>query len=375
MDDLRTTAARPLVVDVARSAGARDVSVEWGPVAELLMSLSAFLSPEIQATFETGAGPFDDLRARMTPELRTALAAFGERGAVAGAMLAFAWHAGLLADVDAFLAEVERAPILELRIALLGGHWPGLRELVPDDVLEAAARGDAAAGRRLVESVPEAGEGDDEADEREALGAILALGVEQTRAAVLELLSRWRGEVFAEREAEAARALPIDVEAKRALQRSVTRERLIEVATNGLEFTPQPWTRRVILIPHIAMRPWNVMNAWDDTQIICYPAADESLGVDTTAPPPRLVRLHKALGDERRLRMLKRLARGTATLQELADAAGLAKSTAHHHTVILRSAGLITVTLEDTSRYTLRADAVTDGGPSLGAYLEGRATR
>jgi DNA-binding transcriptional ArsR family regulator len=137
-----------------------------------------------------------------------------------------------------------------------------------------------------------------------------------------------------------------------------------------LQYTPQPWVRRVVLIPHLAMRPWNLLNAWDDTTLVCYPAADDDAPADPDAPPVRLVRLHKALGDEKRLRMLKTLARGAATLQQLADATGLAKSSAHHHTVILRSAGLVTVTLEDTSRYALRRDALPEVARWLDSFLE-----
>jgi DNA-binding transcriptional ArsR family regulator len=87
-----------------------------------------------------------------------------------------------------------------------------------------------------------------------------------------------------------------------------------------------------------------------------------------------LVRLHKALGDEKRLRMLKVLAQGPATLQELADAVGLAKSSAHHHTVILRSAGLVRVTLEENSRYSLRREFIPEASAMLGTFLEGRSS-
>src|SRR5207248_2083975 len=83
-----------------------------------------------------------------------------------------------------------------------------------------------------------------------------------------------------------------------------------------------------------AMRPWNVSCAHDDTYVFCYPVADESVGGDRTEPPAHLLRLHKALADERRLRILKLLTVSDRNLQELSDALGLAKSTAHHHKVL-----------------------------------------
>ncbi|HEV8420740.1 MAG TPA: metalloregulator ArsR/SmtB family transcription factor, partial [Actinomycetota bacterium] len=134
------------------------------------------------------------------------------------------------------------------------------------------------------------------------------------------------------------------------------------------------WVRRVVVVPHVAMRPWNVSSAWEDRWIICYPVADESLGSDRAAPPPRMLRLYKALADEKRLRILKRLVTGKATLQELADSVGLAKSSAHHHMVILRSAGLVTVTDDAQRLYTLRADALPEASGLLRAFLEGRSS-
>lgn len=147
-------------------------------------------------------------------------------------------------------------------------------------------------------------------------------------------------------------------------------QKLIEIATNGLDFRAERWIRRVVLVPHVAMRPWNVSSAWEDRWIIAYPVADESLGDEREVPSARMVRLYKALSDEKRLRMLKRLVDASATLQELADPVGLAKSSAHHHLVILRSAGLVRVTTELQSVYTLRTDAIPEASRLLQAFLE-----
>jgi ArsR family transcriptional regulator, cadmium/lead-responsive transcriptional repressor len=81
----------------------------------------------------------------------------------------------------------------------------------------------------------------------------------------------------------------------------------------------------------------------------------------------RALLLGRALGDEGRIAMLRRLAAGDATLAELAEAAGLAKSTAHHHLAHLRAAGL--VTMHGNARaywFTLRAEGLADGRRTLG---------
>jgi DNA-binding transcriptional ArsR family regulator len=187
---------------------------------------------------------------------------------------------------------------------------------------------------------------------------------------VLEGLRGWYREVFRRREAATTEILERDAEIGRELARTMPAEQLVERMTTGLELRREPWMRRVVLVPHIALRPWNILAADGPNSIVCYPVADESLGVDVTAPPAQLFRLHRALGDEKRLRMLKVLAsRAGATLQELADAAGLAKSSAHHHLVILRSAGLVKVSTEGHGRYRLDRGVVPDAGRALGAFL------
>ncbi|MGH2555140.1 MAG: ArsR/SmtB family transcription factor, partial [Actinomycetota bacterium] len=181
-------------------------------------------------------------------------------------------------------------------------------------------------------------------------------------------------EIFADREAAVSRILERDSTAKRSLAAEETSEKLIEIATNGIEFRGERWIRRVVLMPHVVMRPWNVTCAWEERSIICYPVADESLGSDQADPPARMLRLYKALGDEKRLRILKRLTEGQATLQDLADHVGLAKSSAHHHMVILRSAGLVTVTDDLQRLYTLRTDMVPQASILLRGFLEGART-
>ena len=54
---------------------------------------------------------------------------------------------------------------------------------------------------------------------------------------------------------------------------------------------------------------------------------------------------------------------------EVAEHVDLAKSTAHHHLRILRSAGLVRVTIGKTKDYSLRTDRVPEAGRLLDAYL------
>ncbi len=133
---------------------------------------------------------------------------------------------------------------------------------------------------------------------------------------------------------------------KRDLQRDLPLDQFIPTATNGVEFAPRPGIDRSVLIASFFQRPLVGHVEVGDALLIIYPVADESVTAETDTPPLRLVRLSKALGDEKRLRILRTLADGEMTLMELAEVFGVAKTTMHHHMIILRAAGLVSVGVE-----------------------------
>jgi DNA-binding transcriptional ArsR family regulator len=135
-----------------------------------------------------------------------------------------------------------------------------------------------------------------------------------------------------------------------------------------VEFVARPGIERLVMIPSFVRRPLVAYAEFAETQLIVYPVADESVTAETDEPPRRLVRLSKALGDEKRLRVLRALADRDMTLMELADMFGVAKTTMHHHMIVLRSAGLVSVGVGQ-KRYRLRREALPDVGGLLGAYL------
>ena len=84
--------------------------------------------------------------------------------------------------------------------------------------------------------------------------------------------------------------------------------------------------------------------------------------------PAEVARVYKALGDEGRLKLLRRLSDGPLKLSEAAAVLGVAKSTAHHHLAILRQAGFVTIRDEDEKVYSLRLD-LPQTGELLSGYL------
>ena len=251
---------------------------------------------------------------------------------------------------------------LELRRHVVGVHVPAWRAVAGTERLERAARGDSPAARELL------------ADERyyagrasESLDRALSLTAAQTKRALLAVLRRFLGEVFAEREEAVVAQLEEDAAQKRELARSLSREALIAAATRGYVYEPEPEFDRVVLVPHLAARPWLLLCQHRDARIICYPAGSEPADGDVAE---RALRLGTALADERRVQIVRRLAAGEATLAELAETTGLAKSTTHHHLAHLRAAGLIT--LRGNARgywYSLRGEGLAESRELLAALL------
>lgn len=146
---------------------------------------------------------------------------------------------------------------------------------------------------------------------------------------------------------------------------------LIERTTGGIRVLAEPGIRRIILAPSYFARPYNFALGGDDWRMFGYPIADESLDVgDPLAPPAAVVRLHRALGDETRLRILRLLAGRDHYLTEIASALELSKPTIKHHLALLRAAGLVTLTEEGgLSYYSLRRGTIESNGAGLLEYL------
>jgi DNA-binding transcriptional ArsR family regulator len=144
----------------------------------------------------------------------------------------------------------------------------------------------------------------------------------------------------------------------------------VEAATCGVRFVPQPGPELVLLVPQYHFRPWNVFQDYRGLRVIQYPA--DALPAMPGEPPPGLLRLTRALSDESRLRILRFLAMGSRSFTDVVQFMGLAKSTVHHHMVVLRAAGLVRVHdsgEKATTAYSLRPGAVDQVRDMLRAYL------
>ena len=146
---------------------------------------------------------------------------------------------------------------------------------------------------------------------------------------------------------------------------------LIERTTNGIRWLSEPGVRRVVLAPSYLVRPYNFTFTGDDWRLFIYPVSDSALEPhDPLAPPQSVLRLHRALGDDTRLRILRLLKDRDWYLTEIAERLELSKPTIKHHLAQLRAAGLVTLTEEGgLSYYSLRRDRLDDATSELVRFL------
>lgn len=337
----------PQIRDVMSAEQNAAVRVCSGLPFEALIGLYALCSPH--ETREPSWVP--QSLAACPPPAQDAINAIGDRSGELWLHLL-----GIPLDAEAttvaeLLTEVEQLPPLELRRHLLGVHVPAWRTAVGKVTLEAAARGDRAAARSLLgHPVYYAGRA------RESLAAVLPLSAAETKRRLVRALRAFADEVLRPHEQEVAARLEDDTRAKERLRSSVGPLELIDRASGGYLYEPEPEFDEVLLVPQLAARPWLLLCQHKRSRIICYPVRAEVL-----EPGERLLELGRALGDARRLQILERLRDADASLGELSEELGLAKSTTHHHLHLLRAANLIALRGNAQGyRYTLDASGFAE---------------
>ncbi len=297
---------------------------------------------------------------RWSPELRAAVVQVGERSGEAWLHLLGLALELPAPDARSFVKALARVDALELRRHLVGVHVPAWVSLVGASTLEQAATGDEKAIAKLLEH-PRYYAG----RAAEALPTLLSVPPRETKRRIVSVLRLFAEEAFAPSEQEIMAPIASAAEAARALAGTLTPQALIARVTRGYVYEPEPEFDRVVLVPHVAARPLLLLCQHRAARVICYPVSTQHLDPEA-ALAEETVLLGRALGDGRRVSILRRLASGDATLDELAGAAGLAKSTAHHHLAQLRAAGL--VTLRGNARgywYALRTEGLADAQRAL----------
>ncbi len=353
--DRPSAPARPAVRDFTGGAG---FTVEWDvrPVYDFLFSLSK----DAGATDDLPAADrrwLTDARSSLPRDVRASVGRLFETEAavhVAG----FAVDRPELRTARAFVDALEQAGPIELVRSLVGEAW---REPAVPELVERTMAGDEQAADELAKRLPDW--------HRKELLSALRNPARALQVVVADLRA-W-ADRYAEIEERVAAMLERDAAGRGADRAAFIGPELIERTTGGIRWLGEPGVRRVILAPSYFSRPYNFLLAGSDWRMFGYPIADDALDVvDPLAPPQSLVRLHRALGDETRLRILKLLVHRDLYMTEIAQLLEFSKPTIKHHLAILRSAGLVTITESGAVMYySLRTARLDDASAELKAFL------
>ncbi|WP_445486625.1 ArsR family transcriptional regulator [Niallia sp. 03133] len=133
----------------------------------------------------------------------------------------------------------------------------------------------------------------------------------------------------------------------------------------GIRYAPEPSVWTIKLIPHVSYRPWILEKRTADTKLFFYPLKDEYL-LEPGIPSKDLIRGHKALGEELRLKLLYQLLQGPQSLQELSIAFTMSKTSLHHQLSLLKAAKFIKV---EKGIYSANLSQIKSFSGKLNHYL------
>jgi DNA-binding transcriptional ArsR family regulator len=273
-------------------------------------------------------------RDALAQELRDALERVGDtEGESWLNLLGVPLDAGAPYTAEHLLQAVDAVDPVELRRHLLGRHAWSWCTLAGIDDIEAAARGDGAASKRLLAHERYYG-----GHARASLGVLLALDPIETRDRIADAIAAGLGSLVeprTDRHLQAAADTALS-----ALGADDARAAIARVAT-GYRYVPEPEAERVVLVPHLEPTLRLVLAQHRASRVIAYLASERTA-------EDRLLALGRALSDPKRVEILSLVGRGTGRAADLVAVTGLTRSTVHHHLAQLREAGL--VALEGNAR-------------------------
>jgi DNA-binding transcriptional ArsR family regulator len=351
----------PLVRDFGRQAGSAQVRWDVRTAYDFLFSLS----DEAGSTDDLPASDrhwLEKAKAGLRSQVGDALRLYGQEFCIPFAALAV--DRTDVMDAAGFIRLLNSTPDEAVVRTLVADN---LRDPKSHDRTSRALAGDAAAIDELVAEHGQYHSGD-------KLDRFRKLFTEpaELMAMAREVLVQWLP-FFAEVEPRVGAILQRDYEGRADDRLTLESAALIERTTGGIRWLSEPGVRRVILAPSYFARPYNFVLGGEDWRMYGYPVADAALDeTDPLAPPQSVVRLHRALGDDTRLRILRLLRDQDYYLTEIAEHLELSKPTIKHHLALLRSAGLVTIVEEGgMAYYSLRRERLDDASGELKRFLVG----
>jgi len=184
----------------------------------------------------------------------------------------------------------------------------------------------------------------DEPAEDDQLVRFLAIPSRRVKALLLRIINGWYVEVFRNEERELAVRLANEARTKRTIGGS-SPSRLLRASAIGLNYLPRGSVKSILLVPSIICRPSIITIRFGRTRFFFYPLPDEWR--DGEELSVQLVKIHRALADEGRLRILRSLIRTGKTLETLSRELGQSPQPLTAQLIILRDAGLVTLRMDE----------------------------
>ena len=246
---MSSSTSEPRAKGLTASAPAAETVVDWGTAYELVLGLRMFVDrDEDPASYAVGAAWFDRTPELLGTDVLDAIERYsGGHEILFGYLLALAAEAPAPRDASAFLSALAATPALELRRILLGHRLATYRGDVSTEVVAAAAEGRREAERALLDGCADW--------QRPAYEHALSLDADEAKSLLQTACEGWNASVLHPDERTTARVLRRSARAIGALAERLPLEELLDTATRGIRYTPEPGIERILLVPNLVSRP------------------------------------------------------------------------------------------------------------------------
>jgi len=327
-----------------------DYSVLW----ECALGIAAITNTQIINTLDQPLDYWDDIKSSLSKELLDHLD-YVERNNTWKALLQLL-HKKRFPDISGFVSYIQEVPDNDLKFICL--PFIGIKF---QDLRYKAAIGEESAINKMKMLTS------DNPFFPQYIEFIVRSDVKYLKSHLIGVMEGWYETVIKKDLDKINTILRTDYETKNEMMEKSTPEELVEWATGGVIYLPEPSVNNVLLIPQYIYRPWNIEADIEGTKVFYYPVANESISPnDRYTPNNFLVQKYKALGDEIRMRIVKLLYEEDRTLQDITNQLNIGKSTIHHHLKILRAAKLVDIS---DSKYSLKKKAIEILSKELNLFL------
>lgn len=332
-----------------------DVQVTYSPLWECALGIAAITNTPIIDTLEKSSTYWDELKRKLSKKLISHLD-YVEKNNTWKALLQLL-HQNKGDNLNGFCSKIKELEATDLKfycLPFIGDQYQDLRKR--------AALGEEAAISELKKLTHE------NPFFPQYIEFISNADIVELKNHLIEVMSEWYETVIIPDIKEIEQILQVDSESKDHMRGKLSPQELVQWATGGVNYLPEPGVHKVLLIPQYIYRPWNIEADLEKTKVFYYPVANESLSPDDKYTPNHfLVQKYKAFGDETRLKIVKLLSERDHSLQSLTEYLNVGKTTVHHHLKILRAAKIIEM---ENMKYILNGNALNILHNELERYIK-----